>query len=256
MSRKTYLYFKIIGLSVLLISIVIGAMFIFNSKNLLFGFVPFNISTGNAEPLEEPEIFYFDDIDKINIELATIPVIIVEKDIDQIKVTSTINVEGTGPRLENPIYKSNNTLHVKQEITMGVYSSAGELLIEVPNGIELDYELNLVSEDLYIDAKINKLELNVVSLEAKIYQAAKDIKINDVSGSIYLVANEDTKDIDINTVSSDINIQVEGSNSFNIDNESISGDIENNYGNNNEAINEIDISVNSVSGDVILDDWK
>ncbi len=242
MNRRTFLLAKIFSLVVLIIVLLLIAL----SKGFIFG---------GIKPLEEPIVYTFNDVEEINIHVTSNPITIVEADVDEIIVTTTVNYEGIGFRINDEISSQNGTLSIDGANTIGIWSSNGEWLIEIPKGQTVDIDVHTVSDTIYIDAPIDHLALDLVSADAKVMQAAKTIDINNVSSDVKLIANDQTESISIDTVSGDTEIELHGLISVEVDESTISGDVENEY-HYNSSTNLIEVEFDSVSGDLSFENWQ
>ncbi len=152
----------------------------------------------------------------------------------------------------------------------------GEIILEVPSDTKIEYIINSVSGNVELDAIYDsELELNTVSGNVKvinggedidvdtvsgkveIYDPFENIKLNAVSADMYVVADENTQKVSSNSVSGDLNVKLQGNVNCDVNIDSLSGDIVNQYEQNSgDDVETVRIDGNSVSGDIEIHDWQ
>ncbi len=281
MSRKTLLVIKLIVLILLLVvmSFVALAIVSFGSFGKSFDLLQNFSFSGEATK----QVQTFEGVEEIELNLASIDVEIVETSSDIVTLHDNTSVSGfrlgIGGSDENTVEFKNGKLTFEQARSWGIginfLSVEGSVVIEVPKGAQIEYEINSASSDIYFDAKAkNKLEINNVSGEIEVMQSGEDIDVETVSGDVYiyevfenididgvscdvsLVADKTTQKITYNGVSGDLEIEIEGGAEYKAEMDSVSGDINDDYNNISNDNSAIDITVNNVSGDVDLQDWR
>ncbi len=281
MSRKTLLLIRLIVLILLLLvmSFVAVAIFSFNIfENNISLLDNFRFTGENTQQVQT-----FEGVEEIELDLASIDVKIVETSSDIVTLYDNTSISGfrlgIGGNDENKVNFTNGTLTFTQAKSWGIginmLNVVGEVVIEVPKGSLIEYEINSASSDVYFDAKAkDKLDINIVSGEIEIEQGGDELDIETVSGDIYvydvfknvdvncvssdlnMVADETTNRIGYNGVSGDVEIEIENDAEYNVEISSVSGDINDDYNNASNDSGAIDISVDNVSGDIYLQDWR
>ncbi len=283
MNRKTLLVIKLIVLILLLlvISFVAFAIIAFNGYSNTFSENLFSSESSFGQTAQKVQTF--EDVQQIKLNLASIDVQIYETDSNIVTLYDNTQKEGfrigIGGNDDNTVEFKNGKLTFTQGGTWNIGFNfiriTGDIIIEVPKGTQIEYEIDSASSDIYIDAPIkNTLKINNVSGEIEIMQGGEELNINTVSGDVEvfmayeqididcvssdvkLVANSATKSIDFDGVSGDVEIEVEDDAKYDINFDAVSGDVDDDYENQNSDANAIQISINAVSGDAHLQNWR
>ncbi len=272
MNTKSYLKIKL----ALLITLLIAIIGIFGSWMLSDVFFS---DSSNADIINDSKIYTFDNISEINIDTFDLDIIV--KEVSSDKTTITV----TGERLaqtSDDVFQSDSTLYFAQDNERtfpffwgaDVVNRRGLVTIEIPVGTVLDCELYTVDGEITVDTEtIGDLTVNSVSSDIKVYSTGDElnvdtvnssiysysvfnkIEINGVDGDSYLVANQDTRDISIDNVNADTIIEFDGVISYEIDAVSLGGDTISAYDITPSADGQLEIEINTLSGDLILEDW-
>lgn len=130
------------------------------------------------------------------------------------------------------------------------------LTILIPKNAEnnlLDYNINTASSEIDFNINSNNLDINCVSSEINIAGETKYLTLNFVSSNVNFVCTDMTDDIEINSVSGNINMIDNSSNNLDIDISNLSGTFKNNSIANKENSNkDVNIKIKNLSGNFII----
>ena len=271
MSRKNYLSIKLIIMVLILLTISFMA---FNFSG--FG----NKDTGTVGGKQS-----FSNVEKIVVESLSLSLEVYESDVSEVTVIDNSRFTGIKNREPNIITQEGNTVKVKQR-KGGFFLSfvSGNIVIEVPKGSIIEYDLSNVSGAINFDASSKEqLNLKTVSGSIKVHEKDGDsldakttsgsieirsafnkVKTKSVSGSISMFAAQKSKDIESTTVSGSIKVQLENVSGYEMDYKSTSGGVKDMYSNNDysksgkatQGDGSLEMDLKSVSGSIKLTDWK
>ncbi|OOB77044.1 MAG: hypothetical protein BEN19_02660 [Epulopiscium sp. Nuni2H_MBin003] len=249
----------------------------------------FQSITGGVDVSATPNgaVIYTDNINKIEINSMTVPIVIEEDDVDGIYVLDTLVLDNVSQNAKNTIKVQGNTLKFeeyntdKKLLTKTQKYVGGELLIKVPVNTKLDYNIDVMSGDINLNALSNDIEINSMSGSVTIYKEGKDLEIDgmnsrinvyapfenneisNMSGAINLVAGLKTKDVEISTMSGSIAIEIEDNTPYGVSISTASGKLVDDYLNSSfkgsveyGVNNGIDIEASTMSGDIRLTNWR
>ena len=159
--------------------------------------------------------------------------------------------------LLGPNYKAKINIHLPEAYTGSVHLSNanGEIFVDK---ISIDsLRISNVSGDIKVTRTVTKdININSVSGEVNLENSIFNyIDVDTVSGNVNLLLNDLTKETNIDTISGDVDIRMEtiaDSKEFNIDFDSVSGDLELEYGVYNFSTAKHFINVSTVSGDLTV----
>ncbi len=290
MSRKTTLAIKLIvliALLILLISVALGFLGVnFLGKSVFnFGafdvFSPWSFTQVNSGNIAQ-DVQSYEDVEEIEVYLRDADIKIYETDSD--KVTFYDNTEtsgfllGFGDNVENTISFKNGKLVFNQGVEWSIgfnfITTTGDIVIEVPKGSKIEYNINAANSDIEFDAlssgtididNVNgdieimqageELDIDTVNSNIEVYAVFEKIDIDGVNANVNCVADSSTKNISYDGVNGDLTVEILDDAEYNISLNSVSGRIDDDY--DNETNNDgIDISVDNVSGNVSLEDWR
>lgn len=226
----------------------------------------------------------FSTVEKIVLESTSLSVNIIESDVKQVTIKD--NSKSSGLKTEKPIKidQKGNVVSIKQRKKSFFLSFvSGTIVIEVPRESKLEFDVSTVSGDINHDAQSREtLRVTSVSGEVNIHQGGtkvitkttsgevrvlspfEELKANSVSGSIYVIANQDSKQATISTVSGSVKIQLEKVTGYDFNYSTTSGSIKDAYekrdysksGNTTKGNSTLKIDASSVSGSIKLMDWN
>ncbi len=268
MNRKNWLTVKLILLLVILIFMGIAALNFTGLKSL------------TAIKGEEKS---FNNVEKIVVESISLSVEVLET--DGTTVTIKDNSKGYGLRAgkSNTLKQENGVVTFKQGKGMFLSFVMGNVVIEVPRGSILEYDVSSISGDIDLDAmsrdSLNassisgaieihqggeKAEVETTSGSVRIHAPFEKVKAESVSGSIRLKADENSKEVLTSAISGSIRIQLKNVSGYSMDYSSTSGSIKDTYdnidysksGQANRGNSALDINVSTISGSIKLSDWN
>lgn len=289
MSRKNWLLIKLILLSLIFVLlsriIIVGNISIRGNINVLdkIRISIMGPSTLNNIPFKEGEEKSFSNVEKIVVDSISLPVHIYESDVAQVTVKDSSTVYGLGSKNPNTLSQENGTLSFKQKKRFPFLSIVrGNLVIEVPHGSTLEYDISNVSGSIIHDATSeNTLKTTTVSGSIKIHQGGekvfakstsgsvriyspfKDVSAKSVSGAVRILADQNSKQISGSSVSGSVTVQLENVSGYDMDYSTTSGSVKDTYsnidysksGNASYGDSSLKISASSVSGSIKLADW-
>lgn len=261
MNRKQWLLIKLILLILMFITLLgISVRLIrgFQWKTNIFKTKMIgNTETGNGDKQSFP------DVSKIDIESISLTIVIYESDVAEVTIQD--NSTGYGNKNKNKIFYKDETLFFKQGKQNSFLSSIkGNVVVEVPRGSILEYDIGSISGSIYHDALSKEnIRVNTVSGSIKISQAGERVFAESISGSIKMVANENSKEISASSVSGSIKIQLDKVQGYEMYYSTVAGSIKDtyseiDYSKSGKAINgdeSLKIRTDSVSGSIELIDW-
>ncbi len=274
MSKKNWLVVKLvvlillfIAVATILFSIFVGDRFGFKINSSWNGYLNDGIPTQQEQS--------FEGIEKVVVYSYSLPIEIIETDRNDVLLID--NSDSHLANNEDNLYVvEDDTLYFEQAEQIAWFgfnnftnSVSGEIIIEVPQDVELEYEINSVSEEILIDAFSDELTINNVSGNIYVLQGGDELningvsgsieiadafleqKINSVSGNIYTVADKDSSVINVDTVSGGVDIGLANGIEYSINHDSVSGKVRDNYTPSDDGTSsdqKLIISVHSVSG--------
>lgn len=282
MSRQKWLLIKLILL--ILIFIILGRISICvisssTLKNTHFG----GITMGNT-PSIQGDKKSFSNIEKIVVDSISLPVHIYESDVTQVTVQDNSKVYILGTKSPNKLSQEDDVLSFKQGKQFSFLSiTRGNIVIEVPRGSALEYDINNISGSIIHDAmsrdtltatsisgsvKIlqpgEKLFAKSTSGSVRIYSPFEDVSAKSISGSVQILANQDSKQISGSSVSGSVKIQLENVSGYTMDYSTTSGSVKDTYANidysksgkTSYGDSSLKINASSISGSIKLTNWE
>lgn len=187
------------------------------------------INMTNSMPIENGEKKVFPDTEKIVIDSINLAVEIYESDVEEVTIQDNTTVQGIGKRRSNKVSYKEGVLSFKQVKQKSfLFSVRGNIVVEVPKGSVLEYD------------------------------------IESISGGIRIVANPETQKIISSSISGAIKIGLEKVSGYEMDYSTISSSVrdsysEINYSKSGTATNgdgSLKIDAQSISGSISLTDWQ
>ncbi len=248
------------------VAILLIAVFIIESQSsrLLTGLV------SDTNSFKDDATLSFTNIEAVNLNVKDIPISIIDGNVDEVTITSTVQNNGIGFATQPKVWAYNNTLYYNQGIIFGIEpKSTGSVIVEIPADLRLDYNIKNGSGDVLFEvatannAKLDMAigELNIytvcenltadtVSGDINIYEAMKTIAIDTVSSDVSLSADATTDKINIKSVSGDCNIYSDELAGYNLDYRYAGGNIDEYVELSSSYNNIIHITADTVDGDV------
>lgn len=226
----------------------------------------------------------FQGINKISVNAASLSVRIVEDSVTKVTVTDNTRVFGLVPGKKSAAYQTADTLYFNERNHFPFLfgSITGEITIEVPKGTPLEYQLNITSGSIYLDApskntlKIKNtsgsvkvlqgadhLDLTCTSGSAHIDSAFETAKVKNTSGTILLSADEHSKELTCDNTSGTIKIRLDPSAGYDLSYFAVSGSFKDlyhdiNYSKNGHNIygdGSLKLDAKNISGSIKLCNW-
>lgn len=175
---------------------------------IMFAFITsFGLACGNASAKEadfSDGIAKFQDVKKIEADITDVPITIVESDVEEITVTSTVENTGIGIITQPKVWEKKEVLHFHQGYMIGYNTeSAGAVTIEIPTGTNLDIAISSGSGDVTIDTSVStNISVDATVGEKTITSKGENLLIKSVSGKINI--NGSFANTEIDTVNSDV----------------------------------------------------
>ncbi len=285
MSRKAALITKLIFLIAILIFFISVALNWTLGGN--FFFFSFRLGTQvtsveGAESTQEEQSFA--GVKEIELNLVELDVEVVEADVDEVIVYDRSEPKRSlfGDSNDNIIAYENGKLYFEEGqyhwrwFGVGDWSGGrtGDILIEVPKGSTLAYTINSTSGEVLFDAASDgeltihnvagesivkqggeELSIESVSGDCFVYAPFEKVSSDNISGDLYLVADRTTTSVKGETVSGDIQLELTEKVFYEVKLESLSGKITDRYEYDSDD-EDLEISLSSISGDVLLEDWS
>lgn len=274
MKSKKYFYLIISAIIIFLFGIVWFAVESKEQSSNLFHLTPFS---NESLMFEEQQTLSFADVEGVNFNIDDVSLSIVESDAEEVTISSTVKNVGTGLITQPKVWLEENVLYYDQGLNIGyVESSTGEVVLEVPKTMILNYTISNGSGDVLLEVSTAKdvnfdmdvgelniytscenLTLNSVSGDINLYEATKHIIIDTVSSDVSLFANLTTKTIDFESISGDCKVFADNLGGYNLYHKYAGGTIDDYFelsSNHNDTIN---ISADTVDGSVdVYDNTK
>lgn len=268
MTRKRYLGIKLVILSILFVVISI-----------------FSINIGKYSFFEETivEEKVFTDVEKIQVDLMSFSVDVVESDVENVTVKNTTRQFGLKPGNTIIIQEDDKIVRIFQEKKSSfLFFSTGSIVIEVPKNKILEYGINNVSGSIDHNAKSKNLISAIsisgsvrihqggesafvesVSGSVKTYASFVDLRANSISGSVRAFADSNSKQVDISSISGSVGVQLENVSGYDMTYSTTSGSVRDDYkatkypksGHVQEGDALLRINASTVSGSIRLADW-
>ncbi len=283
MSKKNWLVVKLIVLVLTLIVICGIAVTLIFGYSISLSSLGFKSNLEGGTPTEQEQTF--EGIEKIVFYGHSIPLAIVEEQRDDVLLIDNTKIVGMfANRIdENKYLVSENTLYFEQGypkwLSFGInfnYEVTGEVIIEVPEGVELVYEISSVTGGINIDAPSSELlKIENVNGDIKIKQGGDNLKIESVNGDIDIGSSFNTQliksinsdietvadvycdEIDIDYVNGDVTVALFEGVVYSVTHDAVSGDIRDSYTGGNDAEPSgvtLEIEINGVSGSAAIVD--
>ncbi len=254
-----------------------------NSDRSWFDVLDWDVNIGindlDGEEIIGGKPYEFEDIDKIIVNTVALDVEIIETDGDKIILTDF--TDGKTDEITDNEYKvhSNGDLSFQQDdnVIRNNLEVTGKILLEIPKDLELDYEINTVASELLIDVLYaSDISLNCVDGYADIYASGENLEVNGMSnnimsygyferveqnsmdGTLYLSANADTEQFEINSLSASVYIKLDDVARVYTKSNSLSSGVSNEYININvfDKNSEFKVSSNALDVDIVYKDWE
>ncbi|MBQ6888721.1 MAG: DUF4097 family beta strand repeat protein [Lachnospiraceae bacterium] len=201
---------------------------------ILFAFITILGATCEKASAKEVDlkdgVAVFTDIKKIEADITDVPITIMESDVEEITVTSTVENTGIGIVTQPKVREKGNVLHFHQGYMIGYATeSTGVVTIEIPEGMNVDIDITSGSGDVTIDtsasnnisidasvgektvtSKGENLVIESVSGDINIYGGFTNTKIDTVNSDVKMHADADTEKIYYKSVSGDADICADG----------------------------------------------
>ena len=276
MSRKKWLGIKLILLIFIFLTLFRISIFVIGSSTSRN--TPFGGIIMNNIPLKEGEQKAFSNVEKIVVDVISLPIHIYEGDVTQVTVQDNSSVYGLGANSHNTLTQKDGVLSFKQAKRFSFLSIVrGNVLIEVPKGSTLEYDINNISGSIIIDApsrdtllattisgsvKIRqggeRVFAKSTSGSVRIYSPFEDVSAKSISGSVNILANQDSKQVSGSSVSGSVKIQLKDVTGYDIDYSTTSGSVKDTYanidysksGNTSYGDSSLKISASRVSGSI------
>ncbi len=280
MTRKSMLLIKLIVLILILIFLVFIVVAGFRGISDGFGSTFWNNSFIQGEATQEQQSF--DNIDKIVVYSYSLPVTIKQVKRDDVLLIDSTTVSGfnSGNIKDNTYDVEQGTLYFEQGEVEGFLfgfngaNISGEIVIEVPEDVELEYEISGVSGAILLDAPSSEeLYINSVSGSIQVNYGGEDLTVNNVSGSIDIMQPFETQDINtvsgsidtycdtdstllkVESISGSLDVVLSDGVNYEIDHSSVSGNVNESYSGGNSGSDKLlRIITSSVSGSVNITD--
>ncbi len=198
------------------------------------------------------------------------PLSIIESDVDEVTVTSTVENTGIGFATQAKAWEDKGILYYEQGFILGIEpKSSGFVTIEIPYNLKLDYEIKSGSGDVLIDIENAKnitldatvgaknitsycdsLNVHSVSGDINIYKAIPNINIETISSDVQLLANEDSKQISFESISADLNVYANALGGYNLYHDYAGGKVDEYITLSSGWNNLININSKTVDGDI------
>ncbi len=269
MTERSYLKFK---LAILIVALVLAIAFIVFSINGSFDFM-FNgrfikqndFLGADAAEISENERYEFENIKEIEISTANVEIEIDEHDLNSVILSFSGDAD---MKYEVDDYELNIIQNVNSFKNFG--SESGVVRVLVPKDSMYSYELDSISgsiilrnknaEKISVDSTSGSIEIfssvekeikiDNVSGKIEIHEPSPKISIDTISGKSTLIADENTEEVEVDSVSGGVIIKLKGIDEISAKLETVSGKITVNGNistiNNNEPI----INANTISGNL------
>lgn len=223
---------------------------------------------------EEQKTISFTNIDRVVFLIDDVGLSIIENDVDEVTITSTVENTGTGYVTQPKAWVDNNTLYFEQGVVLGYgVETTGEIVLEVPKSLELDYDISNGSgdvlfevsnaKDTVFDMAVGELNIytscenftvNSVSGDINIYGTMKNIRVDTVSSDVSLYAHATTSDVNFESVSGDCRVFADELGGYNLQHKSANGNIDDYFELSSNYDSTINITANTVDGKVEIFD--
>lgn len=225
----------------------------------------------------------FSNVEKIQVSSVSLPVYIYESDVEQVTVTDNSKQYGIGISKDNELKQEEGTLTFNEGKGFHIFNfSRGEIIIEVPKGLVLEYDIANVSGSIKHDAPTkNQFRCQSISGSIRVYQGGDsgfvesvsgsiriyasfdELTAKSISGSVRTVANENSKQLQCSNISGSIKIQLKNVTGYDMDYSVISSQVKDLYtdteyeksGNASYGDKSLKIDVTNNSGSIKLTDW-
>ena len=247
---KTIAKTVIILASLFLVSSILGAILFFNEYP-----VDRNFNNLNYLEINESEKITIEEINEIRINLLNEDISIESYSEETLDLKLTGHYSTRYSESPGIIYNKAGgiltiTINKSKDKIIGFNSENINLYVKIPKNYSGDLEIKTVSGDSEIkgikidklklesvsgDIYINNLENNYaeyksVSGDIEIINSKRTNKIKTISGDIEMINQEIENNLDINTVSGDIDLNLFENSNINLDFSSTSGDLRNSFG--------------------------
>ncbi len=277
MKTRKYTYIIIFSIILLFFGTIWFAVEAKGQSIKLFQLIPLS---NDSVSFEEQQTLSFTDLDSIVFSIDDVRLSILESDVDEVTITSTVENTGTGYITQPKAWVDNNTLYFDQGVALGYGTKAtGEIVLEVPKSLELDYDISNGSgdvlfevntaNDIVFDMAVGELNVytscenftaNSVSGDINIYGAMNNITVDTVSSDVSLFANATTSEISFESVSGDCKVFADELGGYHLYHKYAGGNIDDYFELSNNHDSAINIIADTVDGKIevfdksILDD--
>ncbi len=268
MTRKTKLYLALAGLSVLfLLMLGVGIMWVAQ------GGLPLNLSD---DPVFQER---YDGVESVACALRSYAIEVRTWEGPDVEVSFYRWGLGGGELPETRV--ENGRLTVTEPWTLGLLLGGGKVVVQVPAGTAMPYELRTVSGSVKLDAPCTTAALETTSGSVKVYRSGAALTARTVSGSIKVyepfpaqdlrttsgsvkaAADAGTEEVRMQTVSGSIKLQLEGITGYRLEHHVTSGSVRDEYRNIRYEQDGTDtwgdgslwIHASTTSGSIKLTDW-
>lgn len=280
MKNKTIILIQIAVLVLVFIMLSgIAAAFIFRG-DFVRGFkMPF--FGGDEGSLTMTQSQTFSDIKEINVDAISYSVYIEEHNSSDVIVEEYIK---STANVKNEISSQGGELYFKQPKKFAFFNmDFGKIVIKVPQGSELKYDIDSVSGKINLDAQSKTADLETTSGSVNLYQSGDTADVNSVSGSIKgyapfrkidaesisgsikLTADYKTSEVKADTISGSVKIELLDTGvGYIMEYSTVSGSVKDEYNNTKyekrgtvkQGDEQIDIETTTVSGSINLENWQ
>ncbi len=224
----------------------------------------------DTKSFENEQTLSFADVDAVKMNVNDVPVSVIESNVDEVTITSTVQNNGIGLTTQPKAWIDNNTLYYEQGIILGIEpKSSGSVIVEIPAEAKLEYNISngsgdvllevSTAKDVTFDMAIGELSVyascelftaNTVSGDINIYGAVKNTIIDTVSSDVSLFANATTNEIDFESVSGDCKVFADELGGYHLYHKYAGGNIDDYFELSSNNDNTITISADTVDGSV------
>lgn len=128
----------------------------------------------------------FDGVERIVVDTASLPIRVLEGDVDQVTVQDNSQYWGLGTGEENTLTLGDGTLTFRQSRRIAPFSRMwGDVVVQVPRGSLLTYDLSSSSGSLYMEADSSgELLMASTSGSVKALGRGESLSARSISGSV------------------------------------------------------------------------
>jgi len=247
--------FNMKKISLILLIVMVGSFLIAGIGFRITGGISHFINgNGVAQEIDEVKYFDIEGVDNINIDVTSTNVDIIPTDDSQVKVhfhgeVSSVSLKS---RFELDAIRNNNTIDIdiiSNSFTSISFGSMAYVNVKLDIYVPKNYDKNILIDSTSSDVKINNLSLNNLTNETTsgnlIIDKVNTVKTRVKTTSGDIVASEFNGDLDVKSTSGNINIDYENfENEIKI--ETVSGEVELNL----EKESKFYLKAKTTSGDI------